>query len=198
MALLIWLATLESGVHATIAGVVLGLLTPVRPFYRLADYRAKAEPLLTKLSNEDDDVIERETADHYLGNIASLARESVSPLSRIEHQVGVWSANIIVPLFALANAGINFSGGAFNLTSRITLGVALGLIVGKTVGVTAFTLLGIAAGLRLPDRMHKGHLVGVAILAGIGFTVAMFVAGLAFDDPDFYTEARLLGFSPLP
>ena len=191
MALLVWLATLESGVHATISGVVLGLLTPVRPFHRLVDYRTQAEPLLARLSSEDDDVIERETADHYLGNIASLARESISPLARIEPKFGVWSANLIVPLFALANAGINFSAGGFNPTSRVALGVGLGLLVGKVVGVTLFTWAGLAAGLRLPHRMTRSHLVGVAILAGIGFTVAMFVAGLAFEDPDLYSEARI-------
>ena len=191
LALLAWLATLESGVHATLAGVALGLLTPASPFYALGEFRNQSGPLLQKLVTEDDDVSERESADFSLLTIAEFARESVSPLTRIEPALSLWSAFVVVPIFALANGGINFGSGPVNLTSPIALGVGLGLLVGKTVGVSLFTLLGTASGLALPPGMTPRHVLGVSILAGIGFTVALFVAGLAFESPEHFVDARV-------
>lgn len=191
LALLAWLATLESGVHATLAGVALGLLTPASPFYALGEFRSQSGPLLQKLVTEDDDVSERESADFSLLTIAEFARESVSPLTRIEPALSLWSAFAVVPIFALANGGINFGSGPVNLTSPIALGVGLGLLAGKTVGITLFTLLGTASGLVLPAGMTRRHVLGISILAGIGFTVALFVAGLAFEDPGNFVDARV-------
>jgi NhaA family Na+:H+ antiporter len=191
LALLAWLATLESGVHATLAGVALGLLTPASPFYALGEFRSQSGPILQKLVTEDDDVWERESADFSLLTIAEFARESVSPLTRIEPALSLWSAFVVVPIFALANGGINFGSGLVNLTSPIALGVGLGLLVGKAVGVSLFTLLGTASGLSLPSGMTRRHVFGVSILAGIGFTVALFIAGLAFDDRQHFVDARV-------
>ena len=191
LALLAWLATLSSGVHATLAGVALGLLTPVAPFYALAEFRSQSGPLLHKLVSEDDDVVERESADFSLLTIAEFARESVSPLARIEPAFSLWSAFAVVPIFALANAGFNFGAEPVNLTSPVAMGVALGLLLGKTVGISLFTLLGTASGLALPPDMTRRHVLGVSILAGIGFTVALFVAGLAFESRQHFVDARL-------
>ena len=123
-----------------------------------------------------------------------LARESVSVVEWLEHLLHPWTSFVIVPLFALANAGIPLSSQALSdaASSPITYGVVVGLVVGKLVGVTLFTWL--AARLRigvLPVGARWRDVVGVAALAGIGFTVSIFVAGLAFDDTGLQNEAKV-------
>jgi len=194
VAFVVWFATLESGVHATLAGVALGLLTPARPFYALTEFHRASRQLIGRIEREDDDVIERQRADHQLLTLSDMARESVAPLARIEHRIGVWSSYAIVPLFALANAGINLSGISIGeaVTSPVGLGVALGLILGKLVGITLFTLVALRTRLgRLPTGMTNHHLVGVSLLAAIGFTVALFIVGLAFSDQVLVAEAKV-------
>jgi NhaA family Na+:H+ antiporter len=193
-ALLIWFATFESGVHATLAGVALGLLTPARPFYALGEFHRAGRRLMSRVEVEDDDPIERERADHQLLTLSDVAREAVAPLARIEHRLGLLSSYAVVPIFALANAGISFDGTSIiaSLTSPVGLGVGVGLVGGKLLGIVAFTLLALRTRLgRLPDDMTPGHLVGVSLLGGIGFTVALFIVGLAFTDPTLIAEAKV-------
>jgi Na+:H+ antiporter, NhaA family len=175
-----WLALHESGLHATLVGVILGLMTPTRPFRQaqLID-----ESQLTDLSTPS---AARETA--------TLARESVSVVEWLEHRLHPWTSFVIVPLFALANAGVPLSAAALSTaaTSPITHGVVLGLVVGKLVGVASFTWLTVTVGLGLlPADVDRRGLLGVAALAGIGFTVSIFVTGLAFDDPGLQDEAKV-------
>jgi NhaA family Na+:H+ antiporter len=117
-----------------------------------------------------------------------------SPLHRIEHGLTPWVTFIIIPIFALANAGIDLSaidwGGA--LASRVTLGVVAGLVVGKFVGVTGFCWVAVRLGwTRLPDGVEWKHVAGAGFLAGIGFTMSLFIGQLAFRDPQFIEEAKL-------
>jgi NhaA family Na+:H+ antiporter len=140
-ALALWVCMYESGVHPTIAGVILGLLTPARPF-------------------GGKQVIEG-----------------------LEHRLHPWSSFLIVPLFALANAGIVIDSDTVSraVDSPVTIGVALGLVLGKLLGITLTTALGVRLRLgRLPTGVGWPHLVGGAAVAGIGFTVALFVADLSF------------------
>jgi len=158
----VWFATHESGVHATIAGVALGLLAPARP-------RTPDEAPVTE---------------------------------RLENALHPWTGFVIVPLFALANAGVPVSAGALGdaLTSPVGGGIVLGLVAGKLVGVTGGSWLAVRLGLgRLPDGVSWVQLVAVAALAGIGFTVSLFIAGLAFEDPAMRESATLaiLGASVL-
>jgi Na+:H+ antiporter, NhaA family len=145
-AIVLWVCLFESGVHATIAGVALGLLTPARPFG---------------------------------------GRTTIEPL---EHRLHPISSFVVVPLFALANAGVVVSVAALGdtLASRIGIGIMAGLIVGKLVGITGASLLALRLGLgRLPAGVRTSQIVGAAALAGIGFTVSLFIADLSF------TGARL-------
>jgi NhaA family Na+:H+ antiporter len=193
-ALVVWLATFESGVHATLAGVALGLLTPAEPHHPLEVVHRAGRQLIARLESEDDDVIERERADHQLLTLSELSREAVAPLARIEHRIGLWASYLVVPLFALANAGIHLGDTSVGsaLGSPVGLGIALGLVIGKLVGITLFTLTAIRAGWgRMPSGMNGRHLVGVSILAGIGFTVALFIVGLAFRDPGLIADAKV-------
>jgi Na+:H+ antiporter, NhaA family len=127
-------------------------------------------------------------------HLAGLTREAVSPLARTEHLLHPWTSYVIVPLFALANAGVSISSSTLReaLTSGVTLGVVVGLVVGKMVGVTVFTWVATKTGItRLPDGVRWSHLVGVAALAGIGFTVSLFITGLAFQTAAIQDAAKI-------
>ena len=113
---------------------------------------------------------------------------------RLAHLLHPWTSFVVVPVFALANAGlrIDFSTLGNALTSRVSLGIILGLVVGKLVGVSAASWLAVRAGWgRLPTGVGWRHLVGAAAVAGIGFTVSLFIAGLAFDDSLLGANAKL-------
>lgn len=193
-ALVVWFATFESGVHATLAGVALGLLTPARPYYPLNVVHKAGRNFITRLESEDDDVIERERADYQLLALSEVARESVAPLARIEHRLGLWASYFVIPLFALANAGVHFGNTPIgqSLLTPVGLGVALGLVVGKLVGITLFTMASVRIGWgRLPSGMDTRHLIGVSVLAGIGFTVSLFIVNLAFSDAALIADAKV-------
>jgi Na+:H+ antiporter, NhaA family len=141
----VWLATLQSGIHATIAGVALGFLAPVR-----------------------SDALER--------------------------RLHPWTSLAVVPIFALANAGVSLNADSLGdaLGSKIALGIIVGLVVGKAVGITLASWLAVRLNVaRLPQGVRWGHLVGASLVAGIGFTVSIFIAGLAFEDPGLVTIAKV-------
>ncbi|MGK2930454.1 MAG: Na+/H+ antiporter NhaA [Acidimicrobiales bacterium] len=191
MALLLWFAMHESGVHATLAGVVLGLLTPAWPFLDPRRFASDARALVEAADEVyHDDILtehEYELNVDRLQEFGRLVAETQSPLERLERHLQAWVAFVIVPLFAFSNAGVRLTSEALDgiATDRVVLGVAFGLVLGKTVGVFSFTWF--ATRLRigtLPAGMNYRHVFGVAMTAGIGFTVALFVAGLAFQDAD--------------
>lgn len=168
----VWLATYQSGVHATIAGVVLGLLAPAKP---LLD-QERARQVLRNGGPQRFDADQWRRYRFVIG-------ESVSVSERLQHILHPWSSFLVLPVFALANAGIDLRGGVLGeaLGSPVTVGVALGLVVGKLIGVigTSWLMVRLRLG-RLPLGLNWLTMVGLAALAGIGFTVALFIAGLAF------------------
>lgn len=187
MALIIWYFTLESGVHATIAGVALGFLTPARALYTPVEFDGRARAILDQYPLEPEGVHAQEHADHEALLLSKIADEAVSPLNRREFQLVTWSSFFVVPLFALANAGVDFRQVSITeaLGSTVALGVAFGLVLGKTLGVTLFTVAAVRLGLgRLPPGTTWRHVTGLAAVAGIGFTVALFISGLAFTHPE--------------
>jgi NhaA family Na+:H+ antiporter len=193
VAVAVWFAMLESGVHATIAGVAVAFLTPARPFYSSEEFEGKAREILDTYplgdSPEDD-----EKSDYEAEVLSAIATESIAPLNRLENRLLPWTSFLIIPLFALANAGVDLRG--VDLTSvlidPISLGVAIGLLVGKTVGISLFTWLAVTTGLgRLPDGTTWRHVVGLGALGGIGFTVSLFITNLAFTDQQMADIARV-------
>jgi NhaA family Na+:H+ antiporter len=179
-----WLATFQSGVHATIAGVVLGLLAPGRPLLPQPD----ADRIAGELS-ADQRVTAAEVRD-----ISFRIRESVPATERLEDLLHPWTSYLVVPLFALANAGIAVSRDSLAdaVTSRVTLGVVLGLVAGKTIGVAGGILIAHRTRLgRLPVDLTSRHILGMATTAGIGFTVSLFITGPAFSDPGLADQAKL-------
>ena len=175
----LWYAMFRSGVHATIAGVIMGLLAPAGAL----------------LAPGEVGLIDVESLDaEGLRSAKFRMNESVSVAARLERNLHPITGFVIIPMFALANAGIELSGDSLRdaLGSGVTIGVVFGLVVGKVVGVSLFTIgavrLGISA---LPSGATVRHIVGVAAIAGIGFTVSLFVAGLAFDDLVLQDEAKV-------
>jgi len=186
-----WFMTFESGVHATIAGVAIGLLTPARPFQDPAVVSAEARRIADETLDSPDDP--DEDAAHWR-QLAWLSNEAISPLARIEHTLHRWSSFVVLPIFALANAGIVLNADALDAASSsgVALGVLLGLMVGKPVGLLLGALVAVGVGVaRLPRGVSWMHVAGVGGLAGIGFTVSLFIAGLAFDDPVVENASRL-------
>ncbi len=191
LGLFIWFCTLESGVHPTITGVAIGLLTPVRPFQDPRAVSAEAIRIANETADEPDDP--DEDADSWR-RLAWLSREAISPLSRVENGLHEWSSFVVLPIFALANAGIVLDSESLEAATetRIALAVALGLVLGKTIGLTAGVALAVRLGIGiLPAGVRWAHVVGVGALAGIGFTVSLFVAGLAYTDPAQLEAAKI-------
>jgi NhaA family Na+:H+ antiporter len=187
----VWLATYESGVHATIAGVVLGLLTPSVPFQR-PDAVSREAHRVADETLDDPDPPDADAGQWLM--LASLSRETVSPLARLEALLHPWTSFVVVPLFALANAGVYLSGATLReaVTSPISLGVILGLVVGKTVGITGASWIAARTGVgTLPAGVGWSQLAGAAIVAGIGFTVSLFVADLAFGSGPLLDVAKI-------
>jgi NhaA family Na+:H+ antiporter len=192
LGIVLWLACEEAGIHPTIAGVVLGLLTPVRPFQRPAAVSREAKRVADETADEPDPVDADTPA--WL-ELATLSRDAVSPLARVEHLLLPWTSFLIVPLFALSSAGVRLSvetvSAAF--TGAVAIGVFVGLVVGKPVGVVGASLLATwsRAG-ELPADVGKGALVGLGTTAGIGFTVGLFIAELAFSvEPALLAQAKI-------
>lgn len=183
----IWLAVDASGIHATITGVVLGLLTPARRWvsderlYAILD-RVVAHPAVDASSADTKD---RQTLQ--LAEIA--ARETLSPVERLEIALHPWVGFVVMPLFALANAGLALSLGDF--VDAVTLAVFIAFALGKPIGVLAFSWLALRSGIAIrPPDLGWRLIAGGGLLAGIGFTMALFIANLAFD-PALIDSAKL-------
>ncbi len=179
----IWYATFRSGVHATIAGVALGLLAPARP---LLGSRA--------FERVEDLVSGDTTSPGELRDASWKIRESVPVTGRLIGLLSPWTSFLVIPIFALANAGVTLSSDAVAdaATSRVTLGVIVGLVVGKPLGIWTTTMLATRfTSVELPAGVTSLQILGAGAVAGIGFTVALFIGALAFEDPAFGEQATI-------
>lgn len=168
----VWLAIYASGVHPTMTGVLLGLLTPAAEWVGRDSLRLALTDVAARLEHGD-------STPNELAAVAFAARESVSPLERLETGLHPWVGFVVMPLFALANAGVKVEPG--QLTDPVAAAAAVGLLAGKPLGVLLFSFLAVRLGVaRLPDGVNWWALFGGGCLAGIGFTMSLFVAGLAF------------------
>jgi Na+:H+ antiporter, NhaA family len=174
----IWFAFHESGVHATIAGVILGLLTPARAWVSENILMRYAQKLREYL--QGDIAHDQDKRHAFLRTVEKAARETISPLERIETALHPWVGFVVMPLFAFANAGVVVELDAFS--DAVAVAVTAGLVIGKPVGIVLLSWLAVRCGLaRLPEGISWGVLTAGGVLAGIGFTMALFIAGLAFD-----------------
>ncbi|MEO9138657.1 MAG: Na+/H+ antiporter NhaA, partial [Jatrophihabitans sp.] len=190
LAAAVWLAVFESGVHATVAGVLLGFLTPAVALRNREKAAATITDDLIEIRQDDD----REVSDAALLDAASDALGAVAPLTRVEEALHPYSAYLILPLFALANAGVplSISGVGDALSSPVGLGIFFGLVVGAPAGGMLLAYLSVRPGPgRMPQNLDWAAIGGVAPLKGIGFTIAIFITTLAFDDRELENTATL-------
>ena len=186
LGVLVWLATLQSGVHATLAGVAIGLLTPATPLLQERVARDYAQEALADRHLDADE----------LHRLRFLLDESVSIVERLQARLHPVSAYVVLPVFALANAGVHLGGGVLGeaLDSTVALGIAAGLVLGKPVGILLAAYAAVRLGLgRLPDDTGWRMLAGLGAVGGIGFTVSLFIAGLSFPGDDVLTEEAKVG-----
>lgn len=196
LGLLVWLAFLESGVHATIAGVLIALTIPARNRIDAPTFLSRARAILDQFERSADDAPSMLTDE--LQNSAVLELEDVceqvqAPLQKLEHTLQPWVALLIMPLFALANAGVRLSGNVLDPSALpIALGIVLGLVVGKPLGLLSAVWLATRAGVaELPAGATWHHMLGASVLAGIGFTMSLFITTLAFSSPAMLATAKL-------
>ncbi len=175
----LWVAILKSGAHATVAGVIVGLCIPATARFTRRDVIDDARRLLAHAEAEEDDHSEAA-----LRSLEHRLDEVQSPLARLEHGIQPWVAYAVVPVFALANAGVSFASvGLADLARPASLGVLLGLVIGKQAGVFGATVIAVRLGIaQLPNGVSWRQIYGASLLAGIGFTMSLFIAGLAYGD----------------
>lgn len=191
----LWLAFLKSGIHATIAGVLLALTIPSGTRIKPIEFEKSVEKIMTffrqtlkqnSLDSKDEDQAAAISA------LKTVCEHAESPAEHLENKLHPWVIWFIMPVFALANAGITLSGSVgLLLGSEVSLGVILGLVIGKQVGIFSFSWLAVKLNFAsLPQGISWGQIYGIAALAGIGFTMSLFIAGLAFPEGDLMNSAK--------
>ena len=196
-----WVAILRSGIHATIAGVILGFMVPTTAALSLTDF----QDIATNMSRRFRAAMavgDVKSAKNLLGGFDQLLNSTESPSERLTRLLNDWVSFLVLPLFALSNAGVTFSGGAWHglLTSRVAWGIMIGLVIGKPLGIVGFAKAAVLGRLaQLPNGVTWRQISAVGVLAGIGFTVSIFISSLAFDDPAYLLQAKtaVLGASVL-
>jgi len=187
---LLWLAMLKSGVHATLAGVLIALSIPIRSRINSQRFQQHVYNLLEKFKNchsEETDLLRDECKSHLVHNLEKGVVAVVPPLQRLEHTFHYPVAFIVIPLFALANAGVPIHADQLldTLNNPITSGVIIGLVFGKVLGIAGTALLFVKMGIaQLPRGAKNAHVIGVGLLGGIGFTMSIFIAELGFKGED--------------
>lgn len=187
-----WVAILRSGIHATIAGVILGFLVPTSPRLSLKEFQEIGIDMMRRFreAQREDDMT---TAYRLLGSFEQLLHATEAASERATRNLNDWVSFVVLPLFALSNAGVTFSGGAAKglLTSHIAWGIVAGLVLGKPLGIVGFSKVAVKMGIaRLPGGVSWLQMGAVGVLAGIGFTVSIFISGLAFSDQTQLMEAK--------
>jgi len=193
---LTWLSFLESGVHATIAALLIAFTIPARTRIDGTGFLARMEHLVARLravGPPEDRALNTHQQQQLFERMGAAVDHASAPLQRIEHALGGPVTFVVLPLFALANAGVTIHGGiGQSFASPVVVGIVVGLFVGKTVGILGAAGLSVRLGLAdLPQGVTWRHLIGVSMLAGIGFTMALFIAMLAFGDARLLEQAKV-------
>ncbi|MDR1937894.1 MAG: Na+/H+ antiporter NhaA [Tannerellaceae bacterium] len=196
----VWTAFLLSGVHATIASVMAAFTIPADVRIGKNDYIAKIQDYLTHLKMTDTERGNRTSlSENQLDTLVEVKNGTnlaIPPLQRLEHALHPFATFIIVPVFALANTGVSMHIDPSQLFGSVTIGIMLGLFVGKVAGVVGTTLLLVKLKLApFPEGMNFKHLLGMGLLASIGFTMSFFITSLAFTDPEYILQAKIGIFS---
>ena len=192
----VWIAFIFSGIHATIAGVLIALTIPARTKISETEYVQKLQRYLSKYQKEtpntDSSLLTKEQV-HLISDIENLNDMAHTPLQKLEHALHPVTAYFILPIFALSNAGIHIEGTVIDMLFHpISLGIICGLVLGKFLGITLLSRLIVKLKLAvLPDGVTWQQIYGVSFLAGIGFTMSMFISDLAFKEEEFKQIAKV-------
>ncbi|MDX2506937.1 MAG: Na+/H+ antiporter NhaA [Gammaproteobacteria bacterium] len=195
----LWLGMMESGIHATLAGVLTALTIPANSNCKGGPFSKNIMALMERFKKADhpeQNILENAEQQAIMQTMENYVHNMESPLQRMEHGLHLWVSFLIVPLFALANAGITIDFGQLGniITHPVTLGITLGLVAGKVIGVFGFSFIVVKLGWSsLPGKVTMPMIAGVALLAGIGFTMSIFIAGLAFPDQATYLFNAKIG-----
>jgi NhaA family Na+:H+ antiporter len=192
----LWFAVVLSGVHATIAGVLVALAIPAQARLQREAFLTSGQQLLETFAEAEGSRGDRFISEEQQAIVRTLEQacsQVETPLQRLERTLHPWVAFGVVPLFALANAGVSLGTGFLQaLTHPVSLGVLVGLVVGKPFGIMLFARLAVKGRVAtLPTGVTWGQLYGVGWLAGIGFTVSLFIDSLAFTDPELVALAKV-------
>ena len=188
----LWMALHHGGIHPTIAGVIIGMAIPARGIVGVDEVVAEARTLVAFASAEAERPNDGD-AEVALSGLELRLEQHRPPLERLVHALNPWISWLVLPVFALANGGVHLEGmGLHTLVAPVSLGIIVGLVVGKQVGIFATVYASIRAGLLpLPPGVRLAHIWGMSALAGIGFTMSLFVAALAFEEGSpLHNEAK--------
>lgn len=191
----LWFFLHESGLHATLAGVILAVLIPTRPPANLNALLAQAATVIQLENRRSGEAMRPGPSEPTLHAIDAIHARIDSPADKLLRAVEPWSSYVVLPIFALANAGVAWSPEVFRGHGRMMLAITLGLVVGKSIGIVAGAWLAVRSGIAVkPDAYSWRQLVGAGALGGIGFTMSLFIAGSAFPDPADYAAAKIAIF----
>ncbi len=196
LGVLVWLAFLYSGVHATIAGVLVAMTIPARRQIDAPTFLARAYGILRQFEESKHEGTPGHTVEVQQSTVIELeevCEQVQAPLQKMEHALYGWVAFAIMPIFAFANAGVVISTTSWgNESLPVLLGIVLGLTIGKPIGILGAAWLAVRTGIAtLPQGVTWRHMLGSGVLAGMGFTMSLFIASLAFGDPDILASAKL-------
>ncbi|MEX2374796.1 MAG: Na+/H+ antiporter NhaA, partial [Dehalococcoidia bacterium] len=191
-----WAATVDSGIHPTIVGVLLGVLAPWKAWYREEGFATLARHEVARFEDaarSTDEGIAHDQKAHALRQLQFLTNHAIAPLDRLAHELQPLVAFVIVPVFAFANAGVSIDPDTLGaaLSAPVTLGVFFGLLLGKPLGIFAGIWLAVRAGATLPTGVNWLGVLGIGVLGGIGFTVSLLITELSFTEASLIVDAKL-------
>lgn len=197
LGVLLWFVLLKSGVHATLAGILTAFTIPARPKYEPVHFSRHVRKLMERFDachQSDKSIMTNQDLRAVVQTLENGVHKVETPLQRLEHGLQMPVAFLVIPIFAFINAGIpmHFSDLGTTLSHPVTLGVSLGLVMGKFIGIVGASWLALKFGIgQLPAQTSFSHIAGVALLAGIGFTMAIFIAELGFaSQPEYLLMAK--------
>jgi NhaA family Na+:H+ antiporter len=192
----LWYTFLISGIHPTIAAVLVAFTIPARPKVSKLTFSRRLEQMLDRFRGakvvEDAPVVSEEQLKIVRG-IRKVSKMAVTPLQSLEYGLHPFVSFVVMPVFALSNAGVTFTDNIWDyFFSPISMGVFFGLLIGKVLGIgLVITILLRFKLAKLPAGMNRRHILGLGMLAAIGFTMSLFISGLAFSDQEFLAQAKL-------
>jgi NhaA family Na+:H+ antiporter len=196
LGIVLWFFLHDAGIHATLAGVVLAMLTPTRPPADLVALMAQAETIVhAEMKTTEESVLRHGPSLPALEALDAVHDRIESPADKLLRTIEPWSSFFVLPIFALANAGVVLSSDAFASHERLMLAIILGLVVGKPLGIMTASALAVSSGLAVkPAAYSWRQLFGASVIGGIGFTMSLFIASQAFPDPTDFAAAKIAIF----